>query len=269
MRKFIILFDEFGTPTFKPTRESNSFIGVGALYELKNENRIFEICDNKFGLSNSKPKKNNSIGKNSAQSIANQLLDLPIQFIVREYKLDNNRFQKTIQFYEEFGNHSRTIFRKTTKNRPIAQILHTSILDHSLFDLIYTHLFNNNYTNNLYEIYIDNWSIISIDKHTYLEGRIESMESKIKNKLKEENIEKILSIPRIDLLIEDTKRKRFIDIVTSVITRFYTKYEYTKEPFTNTSLKLKDKVDYADVTSVQVAFIENFINKRIEETKNT
>ncbi|MCH7519535.1 MAG: hypothetical protein IH964_10995, partial [Candidatus Dadabacteria bacterium] len=69
--EIIVLFDEFGTPSFKDINTNNYFMGVSALYELDKEEDILNALDQSMGLSKSKPLKNDKIGKQRAITISN------------------------------------------------------------------------------------------------------------------------------------------------------------------------------------------------------
>ena len=68
-----------------------------------------------------------------------------------------------------------------------------------------------------------------------------------------------------------SKRKRFIDVVTSVISRAYRRKNderFTKEPLEILQKKLGNKLQVIDYTDELPNFIENFMNEAIQETKN-
>ena len=103
-KQIVILFDEQGTPTFRPDRETNSFIGVTATYELSDEEDIYKSCNELFGLSNTEPLKNRHITKTRAEDISNLLIRLPIRITISSVDLSNSDLQKVVTLYEEFGN---------------------------------------------------------------------------------------------------------------------------------------------------------------------
>ena len=53
--KLIVLFDEFGTPTFNILNNNSIFLGVTALYKFEDEDKVFNNADKLMGLSRSKP----------------------------------------------------------------------------------------------------------------------------------------------------------------------------------------------------------------------
>ncbi len=64
-----VLFDEFGTPTFRTDRESDYFLGVGVVYPREVEDDLFKQADELFGLSNRNPLKNSRIAVPRAENI--------------------------------------------------------------------------------------------------------------------------------------------------------------------------------------------------------
>jgi len=240
----IVLFDEIGTPTFSEDRETDSFLGVSCTYKFSDELNIFEKCNNLFGLSNSNPKKNNKIKSNIAINIADLIGLLPVQIVVRKLKLNDTKFKQSSETYEKFSNDSRLLFRNIYKPRPIAQILHSNILNDCLFDVIVNHLEKCSELEFHYDIFIDNWSIPILDNHIYLQFINKSLEEKIKSLLKEKTI---ISISPIKLFVEDSQRKRFIDTVASIISRAFLKTQnrrYSEEPFNRLKNLLGNKLDF-------------------------
>jgi len=213
----IVLFDEHPTPTFGPSREKDYFIGVGVTFNFKDEQQILRSCETLFGLRNANPLKNNKIAASRALEIAKLLFRLPVQVVISKVDLTNESFKNKVQVYEELGNYMRPIHRGVP-GRPQAQILHSRILDATLFESISRHL---QYVpkNSIFEIHIDNWSLPKSDKEMVLKDTSELLEEKITD-LHNEYFRGIsISAKPLELLVADTPRKRFVDVVTSVVSR--------------------------------------------------
>jgi hypothetical protein len=121
-KQIIVLFDEQGTPTFQPDRETDWFLGVTVAYDLTDEEEIFCSCSELFGLSKTKPLKNRHINNARAERLSDLVIKLPIQIVIRSVKLNNEEFQHVLTAYEQLGNELRKKHRHVGE-RNIAQIL--------------------------------------------------------------------------------------------------------------------------------------------------
>src|SRR5918999_4828678 len=156
-KNMVTLFDESGTPAISFDQRTEWFIGVGVTYDQSDEDVIFAKAKADFGLANSKPLKNDRITKSRALSIAKVLADLPTYIYVSSVNTGNPTLRKIIVNYECFGEEARRKFRQARK-RPIAQIIHSHIRDHCLFNLIVDY-FNAGGDDAAFAVFIDDWSI--------------------------------------------------------------------------------------------------------------
>ena len=214
-----VLFDEFGTPTFRADRESDYFLGVGVAYASEVEDYLFEHADKLFGLSNRSPLKNSRIRVSRAVSISQLLSELPVQVTVSSLDLSNDTLQQVANLYEQFGAEIRK-FHRRADSRVVAQILHDNILDDTLFGSI-TRYLEINQTPESFEIFIDEWAIPESDIEVALEFRSRSLRQKIAELHQKYGLAIPANVSPIGRLIEDTPRKRFIDVVTSTVSRFF------------------------------------------------
>lgn len=214
-QEIIILFDEHGTPTFRTDRESEYFIGLGVAYNIKDEDQIFEECKVLFGLTNKQPLKNSKIRISRANKIAELIGKLPIQYLCMTINLSDEEFQTTINTYEKFGDLIREIHREVG-GRPISQILHSRLLGSCLSELLINYVENEN-TDCTFKIYIDNWEIMRDDIYIELEFQCISLKKMLNSLFPE----KSFSVMSIKLLDKDGFKKRFIDIITSIFSRFF------------------------------------------------
>src|SRR6266851_6419925 len=88
--KLIVLFDEFGTPTFNTPDSRGIFLGVAALYKFEHEDKIFDDSDKLMGLSKSKPLKNDKISTQKALDIAQQVGKHDLTIESKYISLKNN-----------------------------------------------------------------------------------------------------------------------------------------------------------------------------------
>jgi len=215
--KIIVLFDEHATPTFGSSRQKDYFVGVGVTYNLMDEKQIFSACEKLFGLGNQRPLKNQKIGNSRAVEISKLLIKLPVQIIVSKLDLTDKNFEDRVNLYEELGNYMRPIHRDVSGRR-LAHILHSRILDPALFESICRYL-ESVPKSSIFEIYIDNWSVPESDKEIVLEYTSESLQEKI-TELHNSFFPNISIIAKsLELLVVDSSRKRFVDVVTSVVSR--------------------------------------------------
>ncbi len=176
-KNMVVLFDESGTPAISFDQRTDWFIGVGVTYEQSDEGVIFSKGKDDFGLANSKPLKNHRITNSRAVSIAKLLADLPVSIYVSSVNTANPTLRKIIVDYECFGEKARRKFRQARK-RPIAQIFHSHILDHCLFNLI-TGYFNAVGDDAAFAVFIDDWSIPESDIDISLRHTVISLYEKI------------------------------------------------------------------------------------------
>lgn len=83
-RQIIVLFDEHGTPTFGPKRETDWYLGVAVTYDLTDEKEILKTGSTLFGLFNRRPLKNWRISTGRAERTSDLVIELPIQTVVRQ-----------------------------------------------------------------------------------------------------------------------------------------------------------------------------------------
>ena len=219
VENMIILFDESGTPSINNDQRTDWFIGVGVAYQHSDEKSIFAKCDADFGLSNSKPLKNDRIGTSRVMRMTNILSELPLSVYVSAINTANPTLRDTIIKYESFGEEARRKFRQIRK-RPIPQIIHSHVLDHCLFNLI-TGYFENDGKDAAFELLIDDWSISKNDINIYLEHRGQSLLEKISKLCKKFSMGSLTTIAPLQLMSKDSDRKRFIDGMASVFNKKY------------------------------------------------
>lgn len=215
----IILFDEHGTPTFRPDRESTLFLGVGLTYKLSDENNIFTTSNQLFGLSNIRPVKNRQLSLSRVNHIGTLLTSLPVEWTIISLDLSNADLQRVVNLYEEYGNLLRDRHRGV-RERPAAQILYTQVFNHVLFSAIHNHIEHNPHTL-VFSVFIDNWSFSQNDRNIAIDINRDSMEQRTKEVVESffENV--TISLNNYVILITDSDRKRYIDVVASVTSRAY------------------------------------------------
>jgi hypothetical protein len=232
-KNMIVLFDESGRPAISFDQRTDWFLGVGVTYEQSDEDVIFSKGKADFGLANSKPLKNDRITNSRAVSIAKLLADLPVSIYVSSVNTANPTLREIIVDYEYFGEKARRKFRQARK-RPIAQIIHSHIRDHCLFNLI-TDYFNAGGGDAAFAVFIDDWSIPERDIDISLRHTATSLYEKISSLCEEFAQGRLISIAHLELLNRDNSRKRFVDLVASTFSRAYLK--------TNNQKYSRDAVD--------------------------
>lgn len=252
--RMTILFDEYGTPTFRKDRENEFFIGVGIGYKQSDEEEIFYKVGDLIGLQKIKSLKNNKISNKRAAEIAKTLKQLPLFLVVVAMNLSDQDLINTVSEYCSISNKIRENEREL-KGRPIAQILHSRVLDNCLFESITLCIENDPYLNN-FDVFIDNWSIPNEDISIYLNLRSESFSRQISNLFPD------VTVSPIQLLDEDSKRKRFIDSVTSVVSRYYydkLNDKFTDVPFNILFINNLNNMIILDITQKEILFINEML----------
>jgi hypothetical protein len=212
-----ILYDEQGTPTFIDKRETNFFVGVAVAINSSFEKSLFEQCNESFGLSKSKPMKNDKISNSRIIAIGEQLAQLNLLINFFYLNLSDETLYNTVRLYEEFSNLLR-IKHRGVKARPIAQILYGQVLSHTLFMTIsdYIKLYK---ISTGFSIFIDNWSFPNCDIDLILNMTSQSLALK-NNEITQEFFPGVRVLcDSLQLLDNDSKKKKFIDVLASVISR--------------------------------------------------
>ena len=215
----ILLFDESGTPTINDDKRTDWFLGVSVVYTQSDEELIFSECEVAVGLAKSKPLKNSAIGDSRALDILKLLVELPVTIYVSSVNVADPNLRKIIVDYERFCEKGRREFRQVRK-RPIAQIIHSNVLDHCLFNSIVGH-FESGGGDAAFEVFTDDWAIPENDVKISLENRSLSLYEQIMPLCANLKLGRLESIAPLKLLDSDSHRKRFVDVVTSVFSRAY------------------------------------------------
>ncbi|MCH7733371.1 MAG: hypothetical protein IIB44_12840 [Candidatus Marinimicrobia bacterium] len=256
----ILLFDEHGTPTFRDDRESDYFVGVGVSSNLVYWDRIINECRSLFGLDNSRPVKNRNLGLSRINTISSLLLTLPITWVVIVLDLSNEDLIRVINLYNEYGNELRRHHRGI-RGRPVAQILYQQIINHVIFESIQRDIELNPIDTN-FNIYIDNWSIPINDRTTMIDLMRSSMEARTNEITTSYFPNASVTINNYELLIEDSHKKRFIDIITSVASRaFFPESDERYSSQVDTIITSNQSIFYEDITSTTTEFLIDFMNR--------
>lgn len=265
LQNVIMLFDEQGTPTFRDDRETDNFLGVSVSYYEYDEDEIFHKSDLLFGLSNKNPVKNTRIGNSHTIEISELVLELPISIVITYIDLSNKKLQGTVSLFEKFGTEMRRIHR-SIRGKPIAQILYTQILNNSNMLSIknFIELFPSN-TN--FSIYIDDWSFPEMDLSNETIVRSQLLNRNINSIFHELMFQMRINVETINILSQDCNRKRFIDVLTSVISRGYidvNNKKYNYESLNNILNHPKNCNKAFDITQPTIEFLEKFMDSSIK-----
>ncbi len=257
--QIIVLFDEQGTPTFQPERETDWFLGVTVTYDLADEERILSSCSELFGLSNQKPLKNNRISNSRAERISALAAELPLEVIINSVKLANDEFQQAVRLFEQLGNLLRARHREVGE-RNIAQILHSQIVDecipHSIFGYVERHM-----TTSAFLVHIDDWSIPRSDVGIYLQGRTQSIQEKVNTFYEEQGPNLRVRVPPIALLDEDSPRKRLVNVIASATSRSFMREGSARLSQVPFHTLLANHVNrYEDITQATIDFIRHLMD---------
>ncbi len=246
--KIIYLFDESGRAILSPT-DPHIFLGAGVLYNESNEDYLFKTCDELFCLSTKKPLKNENIDDGLVQIIAIKIIELNIPITCTWIDLNDKKLNITIESCIDLLGELKK-YHNLRGSRKKAHYLHDKILDKNIFDLLSLFLYNKN--NVMYKInpFIDNWSIPKLEKKVSLKYRSVSIEKRIQEILN--NFDQNISFKVEDIqLLEnpEDKRKRFIDVITSAVSRAFKKVNETEYICDSSIVFPSDStVNYCDYT---------------------
>lgn len=161
--------------------------------------------------------KNDKISNSRAIQIGEKLAQMNLLIYFFYLDLSDEKLYSTIKLYEDFGNILREKHRGV-KKRTIAQILYGEVQCHTLFSIIskYIELYR---ISTRFSIFIDNWEFPNCDINLALNMTSESLALK-NNEINQDFFPGVRVIcDSLQLLDKDSKKKRFIDVLASVISR--------------------------------------------------
>ncbi len=256
-----LLFDEQGTPTFREDRKGDSFLGIGLAYEARREQEIFDSCAEVAGLKNKQPRKNWKITSSRVVKIAEVFSDLEVQVVVVSLDLSNGELENVITEYEELGNVIRRDFREV-RERPVAQILHSHILDRCLFESITAFVDRFRDRQFRFNPMIDNWSISPVDASILLRDRSDSLTQQIGSRYQRPERSATVEVSPIRLLAEDSSRKRLVDVLASTVSRAFLKEgsdRYSREPVDIIAKGLGNRFKLIDRTKDEIDSVRELL----------
>jgi len=266
-KQIIVLFNEFGTPTFNFQHNLDIFLGVSVLFELDTESQIYDLCDEEMGLSIKNALKNNRIGVSRAKQISKVIATQDLSISTRYLKLSNDEFKTIVLEYKKYGDLVRNKYREDVGDRSVSQILYDSVFNTSLFDVIANYLESKDKNHNCnFEIYIDDWSFPVDDKDKYINDLTKSLKNKMQEYIQEGiNEDADISISKINILKGDlSKRARFVDVLTSIISRAFldsNNKKYDLAPLNELNTRLQNNLEIEDLTIEMINFYNNMIPK--------
>lgn len=258
-RQIIVLFDEQGTPTFGPKRDTDWFLGVAVVYDLEKEKEIFTACDALFGLAKTRPLKNNQISNSRAEQISDLVIELPIQIVVKSVNLADNEFQQVLTLYEQRGNELRKKYRQVGE-RNIAQILHSQILIETVFTSIIYYMERHLVSSSI-AVHVDHWSFPRDDIEIHLNNWPKGIQRDVNSFYEKQGPDLNVRIAPISLMNQDSPRKRFVDVITSVVSRSFLRENSVR--FSRVPLQIlfaKEVNRYEDITQASIDFIRGLMD---------
>ncbi len=262
--QIIVLFDEQGTPTFQPDRETDCFLGVAVTYDLTEEKEIFSSCSELFGLSKTKPFKNRHINNARAERISDLVIKLPIQIVVRSVKLNNEEFQYVLTVYEQLGNELRKKHRHIGE-RNIAQILYSEILVETVFTSI-TDYMESHLADSAISIYLDNHSFPKDDIKIHLKDWAQAIQVDVDSFYEKLGPNINVRTASISLMTQDTPRKRFVDVITSAVSRYFLREDSIRFSHVPLEILLKNNVNSCkDITQTTMDFTRHLMDHMLRD----
>ncbi|MCK4784803.1 MAG: hypothetical protein KAV87_13710 [Desulfobacteraceae bacterium] len=258
-RQIIVLFDEQGTPTFGPKRDTDSFLGVAVVYDLEKEKEIFSTCDALFGLTKPKPLKNDRISNSRAERVSDLVIKLPIQIVVKSVNLADGEFHQTMTVYVQLANELRKKHRRVGASN-IAQRLYSQILVETVFNSIQDYM-KRHLTSSSISVYVDHHCFPREDIGIHLKDWAKGIQADVNSFYEEHGPDLNVRIAPISLMKQDSLRKRFVDIIASVVSRSFLREDsvrFSKVPLQ--TLLTKDVNRYEDITESSIDFIRGLMD---------
>ena len=270
--EIIVLFDEFGTPSFQDNSTNNFFVGVCTIYELSKEQEIFNAVDNLMGLSNTNPLKNNRITKNRARNISQIACTQPIEITAFYIDLQVQELHETTNLHMQFSDIERRLARGITKERKEANFFHSQLLNDCLSYILISFIMKRKENFN-FQIFIDDCTYPEPDRIIALEDSTKFLKNRIyQNIIDDLKLDISINIENIMLLTDaNSKRKRFIDVLTTVCSRSFldeSNPKYDREPLNILSTGLRDRFMVQSDTAEMINFMKNMIDYCIKKTKS-
>jgi len=263
-RQIIVLFDEQGTPTFGPKRDRDWFLGVAVVYDCENEKEIFSTCDALFGLTKPKPLKNDRIGNSRAERISDLVIKLPIQLVARSVNLANDEFQQVLTVYEQLASEFRKKHRQV-KESNIAQRLYSQILVETVFSSIIGYM-ERHRASSAISVYVDHWSLPRDDIEILLKDWPKGIQRDVNSFYEEQGPDLNVRIAPISLMKQDSLRKRFVDVITSVVSRSFLRegsVRFSQIPLQ--TLLTNDDNRCEDITQETIDFMRGLMNHTLRK----
>lgn len=259
-RQVIVLFDEQGTPTFRPERETDWFLGATVTYDLSDEEQMFSSCSELFGLSKTKPLKNRHIDNARAEQISDIAIELPIQLVARSVNLANDEFQQVLTVYQQLAGELRKKHRQV-KGSNIAQRLYSQILVGTVFTSVIGYMERHRVSSAI-SVYVDHWSLPRDDQEILLKDWPKGIQRDVNSFYEEKGPDLNVRIAPISLMGEDSPRKRFVDAITSVVSRFFLREDrvrFSRVPLQ--TLLTNEANRYEDITQATIDFIRFLLDR--------
>lgn len=253
-RQVIVLFDEQGTPTFRADRETDWFLGATVTYDLSDEEEIFSSCSELFGLSKTKPLKNRHIDHVRAEQISNLVTKLPIQIVVKSVNLADGEFQQTMTVYVQLVGELRKKHRRVGGSN-IAQKLYSQILVETVFNSIQDYM-ERHLASSSISVYVDHHCFPRDDIEIHLKNWARSIERDLNSFYEKQGPDlRVRTVP-ISLMRQDSPRKRFVDVITSVVSRSFLRDSNARFSHAPLEKLLTRNVNrYEDITQATIDFI--------------
>jgi hypothetical protein len=258
-REIVVLFDEHGTPTFQPERETDWFLGVTATYDLADEEQTFNSCRELFGLCNTKPLKNRHIDDFRAERISNLAARLPIQIVVKSVNLADSEFQQTMTIYVEFFNELRKMLPYLEESN-LAQRLYSQILGETVVESIKSYL-ERHLASSCISVYVDHHCFAREDIEIHLKDWPTLIQDDVNSLYERHGADLNVPTVSISLMEKDSPRKRFVDVITSVVSRSFKRQN--NERFSQIPLQTltaKGGARCEDITQSSIRFIRGLMD---------
>jgi len=157
---------------------------------------------------------------------------------------------------------------RNVRHRTVAQTLHAHVLDNTLFESITKNVETYGIDTN-FLVYIDDWAIPTADIEIALKGRSVSLQNKINTVINNLPVPIKISVSPISRLNQDSKRKRFVDVIASVVSRSFLNIEdekHTNLPLNNILSKPSNGI--SDITDYLKSFFNKFMDHSLRQNKN-
>lgn len=173
--------------------------------------------------------------------------------------LGSDEFQQVLTVYEQLANELRKKHRQV-KGSKIAQRLYSQILVETVFTSIIDYT-ERHLANSAISVCVDHWSFPRDDIEIHLNNWPKLIQRDVNSFYEKQGPDLNVRTARISLMKQDSSRKRFVDVITSVVSRSFLRQGSVRFSQIPLQTLLKNDVNrHKDITRASIDFIRRLMD---------